>query len=128
FLKIALCVFVFPLAQLDHSPVAVNTSVFGVEFHGFVVIFQRLVVLAEERVGIATIVVGFGIFRVEFDSLGIIFDREFMVAESGLCEPAARIYLGSLWIECLSLVEILNRLFELPQARVGFTTVIVGFA
>ena len=101
---------------------------FGVELYWLILIYKIRVVLAEQRVCVAAVVVSLGILGIEFDCLGIILYRQLMVAQPALRETTAGIYFRVLGAKFLSLIEILNRFFELAQARVGFTPLVVGFS
>src|SRR5439155_1322182 len=70
-LKIFLRLIGFFLAKLDHSPVGVNMSVLGIELDGVIIIFNREVELAEQRVGVGAVVISFGVFGIELDGFGI---------------------------------------------------------
>ncbi len=66
-------------------------SVLGIELDGVIIIFNREVELAEQRVGVGAVVISFGVFGIELDGFGIVLYRKLMLAQAALGKAAAGI-------------------------------------
>lgn len=98
------------MPQFHQAAIPVDPGILWVELDRFIIVLQRIVILAEKRVSVGAVTIGFRILWIQLDCGRVIFDCEIIVAETSLGKGAVVIELRLFWVQPLRFIEIGNRL------------------